>query len=161
VATCKEKGIDYLKGEAKLGIRLKEAEQPEAAKADTPAPAGYTVTVNGKKFAVALKDDQATVDGVTYDVGVEEGIVEAKAAAPAAAAPSGAGATAVKAPMPGVIVRIVKNVGDDVADDETIMVIEAMKMEIEIKAPSAGKVASISVSKGEQVPAGHTLATIA
>jgi pyruvate carboxylase subunit B len=160
VATCKDKGVAYLKGEAKLGIRLKEEEKPEAAKADAPAPAGYTVTVNGKQYSVAMKDNKATVDGVTYDVGVEEGISAAKAPAPKAR-PAAAGGTSVTAPMPGVIVRILKNVGDEVANDEVVMVIEAMKMEIEIKAPSAGKVASISVSKGEQVPAGHALATIA
>ncbi|MCP4199902.1 MAG: biotin attachment protein [Proteobacteria bacterium] len=167
VATCKDKGVAYLKGEAKLGIRLKEEAQPAAAKAAAPAPEGYTVTVNGNKYSVALKDNKATVDGVSYDVDVAEGLGEAKAAPAArpaaqpAAQPAAGSGTAVKAPMPGIIVRILKNVGDEVANDEVVMVIEAMKMEIEIKAPSAGKVASIGVSKGEQVPAGHTLATIA
>ncbi|MBQ9775644.1 MAG: biotin/lipoyl-binding protein, partial [Lentisphaeria bacterium] len=83
------------------------------------------------------------------------------AAAPAAApkASSGAG-TAVNAPLPGTIVKVIAEAGTEVAADETIMIIEAMKMETEIKSPVAGVVASVDVSAGTVVAAGDVLATI-
>jgi len=147
-ATCKDKGIAFLKGEATVGVRLKEAEKPAGGGED-----GYTVTVNNKTYAVKLDGDKAVVNGETYAVSVEAGIATATAA--------GAGpGTPVTAAMPGSVVRIVAHAGQAVKDGDTILVIEAMKMEVEVKAPVAGTVATIDVAVGQQTAAGSTLATI-
>ncbi|MBC8452393.1 MAG: biotin/lipoyl-binding protein [Spirochaetes bacterium] len=85
-----------------------------------------------------------------------------QAQAPAAKAPSpsaGAGSS-ITAPMPGLILRIEKQVGDTVAENELVLVMEAMKMETEIFAPCAGTIASINVAQGDQKKAGDLLAVI-
>ncbi|HXF77211.1 MAG TPA: acetyl-CoA carboxylase biotin carboxyl carrier protein subunit [Methylomirabilota bacterium] len=69
-------------------------------------------------------------------------------------------ATTVEAPMVGKILRIEKNVGDRVEEDEVIIVMEAMKMEIPIVAPSSGTVKEINVSAGQAVEAEQQLAVI-
>ena len=175
-AACKEKGILYLTGKAKVnGVRLKsEMKKAEEAKAAAAAPkasnAGngdYTVTVNGRAYGVKLQNGTATVNGVAYPYSIADGI----AAAPvqqAAPAPQAApvqqvtvtGSTEVKAPMPGLVLRINAKVGDAVKKDDVIMVMEAMKMENEIYAPCDGVVSSIPVSQGQQLQSGETLMTI-
>ncbi len=62
--------------------------------------------------------------------------------------------------MPGTVVRIVKSEGDAVSPGETIMVIEAMKMEVEIKAHESGTVTSVTVKPGDTLTSGQTIATI-
>ena len=62
--------------------------------------------------------------------------------------------------MPGKILSVDKNVGDAVESGQTIMILEAMKMENEIVAPQAGTIASINVSVGTAVEAGEVLATL-
>ena len=101
-AACKEKGILFLQGKGTIGVRKNEV------KADTPSscePAGngYTVTVNGKKYAVALEGGKATVNGKLFDFSVKEGI-EAKAA------DSGEG-TPVKAALPGNVLKVLVSEG--------------------------------------------------
>ena len=153
-ATCKEKGIMYLKGEAKVNVR-KNAKQAAAGGGGGGAADGYTVTVGGKKFAVKLDGDKATVNGKSYDISVAEGADGA--AAPAA---GGGAAAEVKAPLPGLILDIKVAEGDSVAEGDVLLVMEAMKMESPVKAPSAGTVGSINVGKGDQVTAGQSLVTL-
>lgn len=117
-----------------------------------------------------MKRFNITVNGKAYDVAVEEvggsAPVAAPAAAPAApvAAPAPAAVpadgTAVKAPMPGNILEVKASVGDTVAEGQVLMVLEALKMENDIVAPKAGKVASIGVKKGDTVNSNDTLAVI-
>ena len=69
-------------------------------------------------------------------------------------------ATPVVAPMVGKIVRVVANVGDHVEEDDPVLVMEAMKMEIEIVAPATGTLASIEVAVGDSVTPDTVLANI-
>jgi pyruvate carboxylase subunit B len=167
-ASCKEKGILYLTGNAKVnGVRLKSAEKkPEAAPA---APAknpvnDYTVTVNNNTYAVQLKDSQAVVNGVAYNIAVKEGISApaAAVATPVASAPvaSSTEDVLVKAPMPGLILRSNVSVGDKVKENDVLMVMEAMKMENEIFAPVSGTVKEIKVKQGDQLNADEVLLVI-
>ena len=122
-----------------------------------------------------MKNLRITVNGVAYDVQVEEiGADAAPAAAPApvqaaapakAAAPKKASAGAgagekVAAPMPGTIVSVNVSDGQSVKKGDVLVVLEAMKMENEIKAPKDGTVTGIAVNKGESVDTGATLVTI-
>ncbi len=81
--------------------------------------------------------------------------------APAPAAPAVAGSFAQTAPMPGTILDIHVKVGDTVAANQPVMVLEAMKMENEVVAEQAGTIASINVEKGAMVNPGDTLFTLA
>jgi len=157
-AACGEKGIAFLKGEGTLGIRKVEPETTaEPASSTGGSESGrYTVTVNGEKFNLSIDGDRAVVNGKTYQVslgGPEESV-----------APSESGnqdsATGVHASMPGVILRIPVQVGDSVNEGDTLVVMEAMKMEINATAPVSGSVASISIAQGDHVANGQLLATI-
>lgn len=158
VAACGEKGLNYLKGDRPMGIRYKEAAAPKSAGKSNGA---YTATVDGKNVAVQLNAAgdayTATVNGKSFTVKVAEGTV----APAAAAAPAASGdAVPLPSPLPGTVVKIVVAEGDEVAEGDVILVIEAMKMETEIKAPKAGIVREISVSQSQVVAAGDTLAMI-
>ena len=109
-----------------------------------------------------MKRYNVTVNGVVYDVIVEEvGGVASAPAAPVAAAPAPvAGANAVKAPMPGTIMKINVAVGDTVKKGDVICVLEAMKMENDIVSPVDGTIASVNVSKGASVKTDEVVATI-
>lgn len=120
-----------------------------------------------------MKKYNVTVNGITYEVEVEEVSVGA-ASAPAvqtlekevkpatAAKPQSApaGATAVKAPMPGNIIKINVKVGDSVNRGDVLCVLEAMKMENEICAPANGTVASVNVSQGATVGTDDVLVSL-
>jgi pyruvate carboxylase subunit B len=156
VAACGDKGLNYLKGDRPNGIRYKEAAKPKSAS----GAAAYTATVDGRAVVVEVgangNEYTATVNGKTFKVAVAEGKAEVKAAAPAA---SGAGADLV-APLPGTVTKIVAAAGTQVNAGDTVLVIEAMKMETEIKADNAGTVKELCVAQGAVVAAGDKLAVI-
>ena len=121
-----------------------------------------------------MKNYTITVNGVSYDVIVEEGTGNgaapvARAAAPKAApkaapaaAPKAAGAGSVKvtASVPGKVFKVEASVGQSVKAGDPIVVLEAMKMEIPVVAPQDGTVASIDVAVGAAVENGDVLATM-
>ncbi len=162
-ASCKEKGILYLTGNAKVnGVRLKSAEK-KAEPAAAPAKSGgndYTVKVNNNTYAVQLKDSQAVVNGVSYAIAIEEGISAAAPTTAAAPVQTGGEDVSVKAPMPGLILRSNVKVGDKVNENDVLMVMEAMKMENEIFAPVSGTVKEIKVKQGDQLNADEVLLVI-
>ena len=160
-AACGTKGIAFLKGEATTNVRKisKEEAAPAAGGVGGGGSDSMTVTVGGQKFAVVFDGDKATVNGQSYDIQVAEGVGGESGGAAAPAAPGGGG-TSVSAPMPGAVFAIKKNPGDAVEEGETILVLEAMKMEMAISSPATGVVGEIHVSKGEQVTAGQILATV-
>lgn len=122
-----------------------------------------------------MKNYRITVNGNVYDVEVEElgtgaatqtaapkaapkAVAAPKAAEPAAAGSEGA--VKVNSPMPGKILSVKASVGQAVKRGEVIMILEAMKMENEIVAPSDGTIASINVNEGASVEAGSVLASL-
>ena len=110
-----------------------------------------------------MKNYTITVNGNVYNVTVEEGTtagaaptVSAAKAAPAAKA----GSVEVTASVPGKICKIEANVGAAVKAGDTVLVLEAMKMEIPVVAPQDGTVATINVAVGDAVESGDVLATM-
>ncbi len=132
----------------------------------------YNVTLNGKIYEVDVTESDAIVTGVSQVpfVAAAPAPVAAPAAAPApvaeasaapaAPAPVSADGTQVKAPMPGTILAVKKNVGDAVKAGDVIVVLEAMKMENDIVAPCDGTVKSINAPKGTTVNTDDVLAVI-
>lgn len=118
-----------------------------------------------------MKNYTITVNGNVYDVVVEEGAPAAAApaapkaapkAAPAAApkAAAGAGSIKVEAGAAGKVFKVEASVGQALKAGDTVVILEAMKMEIPVVAPQDGTVASIDVSVGDAVEAGALLATL-
>lgn len=121
-----------------------------------------------------MKNYTITVNGNVYDVVVEEGAsagAPAKApaapkaapkAAPAAApkASAGAGSIKVEAGAAGKVFKVEASVGQTLKKGDTVVILEAMKMEIPVVAPQDGTVASIDVAVGDGVEAGALLATL-
>ena len=158
-ASCKEKGILFLKGDAKVnGVRLKSAEK----KANVPATSSsnntdYTVKVNNSSYAVQLKGDKAIVNGVSYDIAIADGITQAPVATHSTSVATN---LEVKAPMPGLILKTNVAVGDKVKENDVLMVMEAMKMENEIFSPTSGTITQILVKQGDQKQADEVLLVI-
>jgi pyruvate carboxylase subunit B len=164
VASCEEKGIVFLKGQGALGVRKNEPKKEEApaqatASAASAAPAplsAYHVTVNGHHYRVKLEGNTALVNDMPFSVSIKEGAEEA---APGASAPAGAGIPVVTQ-LPGLVLRIEKNVGAAVQKGDAILVLEQMKMETAIVAPESGRVVALHVKQGDQVQAGKLLAVV-
>jgi biotin carboxyl carrier protein len=141
----------------------------------------YKYTINGNKYNVTIGDIEENiahveVNGTPYTVEMEKAPAAPKkvvrpvvAAAPVAAAapepakvsrPAAGGKSGIKSPLPGVILQVKVNVGDQVTKGQVLMVLEAMKMENNILSDKDGKVAAINVSKGDSILEGTDLIVI-
>ena len=118
------------------GFRVAPAAPPAPAAAAAPAPAAPPAAPTPPRAAAAAP------------------------AAPAAAPAIAAGDTPLSAPMPGKVTEILKKAGDKVGKGETILLLEAMKMQNEIGAPVSGTIKSLHVSRGQAVKAGEIMAVI-
>ena len=120
----------------------------------------YTITVNGTAYDVTV--DEKGGAAPTAPVAAASAAAPAAPAAPAkAAAPSGgAGAIEIKAGAAGKVFKIEASVGQEVKAGDTVIIVEAMKMEIPQVAPQDGVVASIDCAAGDPVEAGTVLATL-
>ena len=151
-AACKEKGIQFLKGEAKLGIRKNVEESAKATSNEV------TITIGGSSYGIKIENGKAIVDGVSYDYSIKDGISQTTST-PTQATSSGV-ATPITAGLPGTVVKIVSPVGTQVSDGTTILIVEAMKMEVEIKSSVSGSVKEIKVKPGDSIVAGQELAIV-
>ena len=151
-AACKEKGIMFLQGKGQIGVRKVDPNMKEVCDMEGK-PEGYTVSVNNKKYAVRIEGNKAVVNGKTYDISVKDGIEANQGVSSSEAVP-------IKAALPGAVLKINVSEGDMIEEGDVLLVLEAMKMETEIKSPKSGKVASIDVNVGEQVKTGQVLVTL-
>lgn len=143
----------------------------------------YKFKINGNEYNVAInsvegQNASVTVNGVSYNVELEEAPAAPVQAVPAAPAPTAAQAPApaaapaaapvaatgagkaVTSPLPGVIIAVKVNVGDAVKAGQEVAVLEAMKMENSIEATHDGTVTAIHVAKGDSVLEGASIVTI-
>jgi pyruvate carboxylase subunit B len=148
------KGLDYLKGKASINVRkvTPESEKQEVrsvglqpSSADKKLPAGYTVTVAGKSYQVMVEESAEQVDSPKPVPEVNMTLVSP---------------TEIKAKLPSIVSVIFVKIGDRVKKGEKLMILEAMKMETDVVAPTQGTIATIEVEKGEVVKAGQVLATL-
>lgn len=123
-------------------------------------PGVYSVLVDGRSFEARIEQSNGRVvvfiDGHRFDIEVRD----PRRWSRKAAAQGSSGRLNVTVPMPGKIVRLLAAAGDTVAAGQGLLVVEAMKMQNEIKAPKAGRIISLAASEGATVAAGDVLAVI-
>ncbi len=157
-AACDVKGIAFLKGEAEVNVRKNDSSNIEGSKTKgSEEMAGkYTVVVNGVTYNVDV------VDGHDGEVTVTNAAPVATTTAPSATpvASGGKGSEEIHSQTPGNVWKIVANVGDTLKEGDPIMILEAMKMEIDIPATKDGVLRSIEVNTNDVVADGQLLATM-
>lgn len=161
-ASCKEKGIAFLKGESPLMVRKlseeassKEQVAPSVSSSDNQEPKSYTVVVNGNRYSVQVAEGSDDIESIK-----ELPSQQVEDSKPKVVSNGTKGSIAVASQTSGEVIKILKSVGDSVKSGDAIMLLEAMKMEIEIASLKAGVIKSIEVSEGSSVSDGQLLATL-
>ncbi len=149
------KGLDYLKGNFTINVRKNVEEQaakPAAKSKGTGGFENFVVTVNGEDYNVSVKEG-------TADVQSYQEVKTVKQKTQPAAAPTGDVAE-VTSSVPGNVYKVAVKVGDSVNENDTLLILEAMKMETPVASPATGTIAAIDVEQGDVVEAGQRLLTI-
>jgi oxaloacetate decarboxylase alpha subunit len=142
---------------------LENRNNPEAFE---PAPKGadedtFTVTVDGNEYVVKVDDggdvtDLAPVNGAPMSFGGDSGNAGAATSSPVAAG----GGDPISAPLAGNVWKVLVQPGQAVNEGDVVIILEAMKMETEVRAPRAGTVGSVTATEGAAVKVGDTLYTL-
>jgi pyruvate carboxylase subunit B len=156
-SALKDKGIAFLKGDRTDGVRKLDPKAAAGGSATGSGASSYTVKINSRRYEVAFEGGSAKVNGKAYNYSISEG-TGAGSSAPSTATGDG---EIVSAELAGQILRVLANEGDTVAEGDVLLVLEALKMEIEIKAPCAGTISAILVSADQSVSTGDALVEIA
>jgi pyruvate carboxylase subunit B len=164
-ASCDVKGIAFLKGEATVNVRKNSPKTVEVTQTIqstlqenfTMANGTYTVIVDGQQYNVQIVNGNANVQSVAAAP------VAAAVVAPVAApvtAPVASNENAIRSELPGSVFKLIAQVGAPINDGDKIMILEAMKMEIDVLAPRSGILSAVMVQVNDKVEAGQILAVI-
>jgi pyruvate carboxylase subunit B len=170
VATCADKGISFLKGDAKVNVRkidhlAQSAEKPTEEKAHDVLEKfdSYSIKIEDYEYKVSTLSDFSTEFEEKWKANNLSYKLDRKAKTSAL----GEGDTMdadgnihVHAPLPSEVIKVLVQVGDEVKDGEDLMILEAMKMVIEVQAPADGIVKAIHVKQGGAVESGQVLVTL-
>ena len=154
------KGLDFLKGNFSVNVRKDKPEEQPQQRRGLGTSVASKVSGTGENFVI-------TVDGKSYNVTVKEGTSEV-ASVTEAPAPKTSSAmdedspdvVAVTASVPGNVYRVQVSVGDKIKENQTLIMLEAMKMETPVASPCDGEVVSIEVEQGQVVETGQLILTI-
>jgi len=156
-AACHDKGIAFLKGEGELNVRKLSNMKKDCEEGSSNMGSGnYTVVVDGQKFSVQVAEGDANIQVTAVD---GETVKTPEASSTPAAVISG-DSIEVKALLPGNVWKITTNPGQSVNEGDTIMILESMKMEIDVVAPKGGVLKSINVATNDKVVEGQVVAVI-
>ncbi len=130
------------------------------AEVEMAEPGVYSILMDGSSYEAAVTETAAglvvVIDGFRFEIDVRDPRRFTRKAAGGAAD----GIATIAAPMPGKVVRVLAEAGEAVEAGQGLVVVEAMKMQNEMKAPRAGKILSLHAREGATVTAGEVLATI-
>lgn len=185
IASCEAKGLDFLQGKAKQQVRKKEKKEEEepievaaSSYRDQATQSNvYALSVNGKSYNVVVGSGQpGAVMAAPVVTSVQQQAVQPQASAVPSPAPASSaaapaqpksessapsnGSQHVKAQLPGKVLKIHSAVGDTVEEHQTLLILEAMKMETEVKAPWSGKITDIFVTVDDAVQTADSLIAI-
>ena len=152
-AACDQKGIAFLKGESPLMVRKGKNNRNCG---EEEMSGNYTVVVDGKQYSVQVAEGDGDIQITPSTTATTP--VATPSATPAVA--GGKGSIEINSQTPGNVWKILKAPGDSVNEGEQIMILEAMKMEIDIVAEKSGVIKSIEVNTNDAVVDGQLLATM-
>ena len=164
-ASCDVKGIAFLKGEATVNVRKNSPKTADVSQSIqstlkqenfTMANGTYTVIVDGQQYNVQIVDGNANVQSVA----VAAPVAVAAVAAPVVAAAPVANENAIRSELPGSVFKLLAQVGAPINAGDKIMILEAMKMEIDVLAPRSGVLSAVMVQVNDKVEAGQVLAIV-
>jgi biotin carboxyl carrier protein len=154
-----ERQIEIVTPAPQCRFRLDDGAE-QTANVEMPEPCVYTILMEGRSYEARVEEQpQALVvvlDGYRFELDVRD----PRRFRSNSARRAGEGVQTVIAPMPGKVVRVLVAVGDAVETGQGLLVVEAMKMQNEMKAARAGTVLTVAVQEGATVSAGQLLATI-
>ncbi|MFA7021130.1 biotin/lipoyl-containing protein [Aliarcobacter sp.] len=156
-AACDEKGITYLKGEAPLNVRKNSTKDESSKKGEKMSNGNYTVVVDGQRFNVSVFDGNVQNIQVAQPAVQQQTVQKTEVVA---SKPTYSG-NEVTAPVNGNVWKILVKEGDVVQKDQQIMILEAMKMEIDVVATANGTISKILTEPSKAVDEGQVLAVIA
>ena len=161
LASLKEKGLAFLKGEATLGVRKNQPEREKTK--STTSTNRYAVRLNEKDYDVVVGKDMATVNSKSYKYEVVERTIDPSVSVPSpleSNRPDSVG-TEIRSELPGTVLRLKVAEGNPVKSGDVLLVLESLKMEIEIKSPVDGIVTHVAVSVNSSVGTGDVLVAVA
>jgi len=151
-AACHEKGIAFLKGKGELNVRKISEMKKDCEGSSNMGSGNYTVVVDGQKFSVQVAEG---------DANIEVTAVDGESIAPVSAPAQSTGSeVSIKALLPGSVWKLVANPGQSVNEGDVIMILESMKMEIDVVAPRGGVVKAINVATNDKVVEGQVVAVL-
>ncbi len=162
-AACDEKGIEFLKGNAKVNIRKND--KNSCQKGDNNkmnnTSGNYTVVVDGEKFNVSVADGDGDIQIVPASKPKEAQNAQAnKNSNQASQENKPSKENCVNAAVNGIVWKILVKAGDKIKAEQTLVILEAMKMEIDIKAESDGVVEQVLVAQNDAVNEGDALVVL-
>ena len=174
IATCKEKGLDYLLGKSTTAVYYKTAEQEPTAKPSSQGAIpkkekqqNLIVNVNGVDYNVSVREQGEAPQSFSPSIAkrvIPTPLSSKKSSAPPPPPSIGKKQTnaqnSISAPIAGQVLSISKKAEESVEEGDTVLILEAMKMENEIPAPKSGSIGKIFVGKGDFVKEGDPLFTI-
>lgn len=119
-------------------------------------PGVWSVLNGSGSYEIRIAGDEVRIDGIRVDAD----FTDPREWNPKAGQSAVHGSIQIKAPMPGKLIRVLVEVGQEVGAGQGIVIVEAMKMQNELKTPRAGKVSALNAREGETVNAGAVLAAI-
>lgn len=160
---CKEKGIAFLKGEGKVMVR-KKADMPKAASKNNAKKCDevktYSVLVNGNSYNVQVAEGESKFAGVKSVTQTPSQSKPAEAPKAENKTVSSGDSNEVLATLPSNVFKILVKVGDKVSKGQNVVILEAMKMEINIESPKDGVIKEMLVNQGDTVDSNQVLAIV-
>lgn len=160
---CKEKGIAFLKGDGKVMVR-KKADMPKAASKNNAKKCDevktYSVLVNGNSYNVQVAEGESKFAGVKSVTQTPSQSKPAEAPKAENKTVSSGDSNEVLATLPSNVFKILVKVGDKVSKGQNVVILEAMKMEINIESPKDGVIKEILVNQGDTVDSNQVLAIV-
>ena len=155
----REDAIDILSAPPACRFQLGDA-PPRDANVEMPGPGVYSILLDGRSYDTFVEDTPSglvvTIEGHRFEIQVRDPRRWSRKTAGA----KGDAVQSILSPMPGKVVRVLASAGDEVVSGQGIVVVEAMKMQNELKSNRAGRVLSVPAREGATVAAGELLATI-